>query len=337
MSNQRERAALFYIFFGPDDFSLREALKELKEGLGNEESLAINTTLFDAQQLSPNQLINVCNAVPFLGQYRLVIVEGLLGRFEQKGQPRGSGFSAEDGWQSLSDYIEQMPATTVLVLVDGKVARDNPLLKKLASKAVVKAFPPLRGANLHRWIQSRVSKAKGHMSPSAVKSLAELAGESLWILASEIEKLLLYTAGRRIEQEDVQRVVGYAREANVFSMVDAILEHRASEAMQQLHQLLQEGAIPAYLLVMITRQVRLIVQAKELSFQELQPEEIQARLGLPPNYPVNKLIRQTASYSRERLFKVYHKLLETDIAIKTGKWKDELALDLLVAELCHLS
>jgi hypothetical protein len=36
----------------------------------------------------------------------------------------------------------------------------------------------------------------------------------------------------------------------------------------------------------------------------------------------------------KRLEQVYHKLLETDLAIKRGMWKGELALDLLVAELC---
>jgi hypothetical protein len=35
-----------------------------------------------------------------------------------------------------------------------------------------------------------------------------------------------------------------------------------------------------------------------------------------------------------RLVEVYRKLLDTDIAIKTGKWKGELALELLIAEVC---
>jgi DNA polymerase III delta subunit len=35
----------------------------------------------------------------------------------------------------------------------------------------------------------------------------------------------------------------------------------------------------------------------------------------------------------DRLREVYHKLLEADIAIKTGKMDGEIALDILVAEL----
>jgi hypothetical protein len=36
----------------------------------------------------------------------------------------------------------------------------------------------------------------------------------------------------------------------------------------------------------------------------------------------------------ERLEQVYHKLLETDVSIKRGWLKGDMALDLLVAELC---
>ncbi|HJX70028.1 MAG TPA: DNA polymerase III subunit delta, partial [Dehalococcoidia bacterium] len=89
-----------------------------------------------------------------------------------------------------------------------------------------------------------------------------------------------------------------------------------------------------YLLFMLTRQLRLIVQAKELRAQGISPTKIPGELGLSPNYPIERLLRQTASYSMPRLVAVYGKLLETDIGIKTGRWKGELALDLLIAEVC---
>jgi DNA polymerase III delta subunit len=36
-----------------------------------------------------------------------------------------------------------------------------------------------------------------------------------------------------------------------------------------------------------------------------------------------------------RLKEVYHQLLETDLAIKTGRYNAELALNILIAELCQ--
>ncbi|TET37549.1 MAG: DNA polymerase III subunit delta [Dehalococcoidia bacterium] len=313
---------MVYILFGADDFSLREELEKIKEGLGDKELLAYNTTIFEGHQLKLSQLVDVCSAMPFFGSHRLVIVEGLLGRFEE-----GDG-------RSLKDVVGGMPETTVLVLIDGQVKRDNPLLKELAPQAKVKEFPLLRGAALREWIQRRVAKGSGTISTQAVRLLAALVGENLWVLASEIEKLLLYTYGRRIEEGDVREVVSYAREASVFTMVDALIEGRASTAARLLHQLLQEGATAPYLLVMITRQLRLLVQAKELSLKGVPASLIKDRLGLASDYTLTKALQQSRRYSMGRLEQVYRKLLETDLAIKRGIWKGELALDLLVAELC---
>lgn len=320
---------MLYLLFGADDFSLRGRLEELKRGWGDKESLSINTTFFEARQLTLPQLTNACDAVPFLGENRLVVVEGLLSRFE----PKTGGRYPEIGeWRALGDYAPKLPPTTQLVLIDGKITKNNPLLRRLAPISKVQEFPLLKGAKLQQWIHSQVAKRGGSISPRAVKLLTELAGENLWILSNEIEKLSLYAKGRRIEEEDVQQVTAYAREANIFAMVDAVVERRVPTAMQLLHQLLAEGMAPPYLLFMLTRQLRLMVQAKELSAQKLSSIEKQEQLGLSPSYPIDRLLRQCASYPMPRLVEVYRKLLETDIAIKTGKWKDELALDLLLAE-----
>jgi DNA polymerase-3 subunit delta len=179
-----------------------------------------------------------------------------------------------------------------------------------------------------------VTQQGGSISPQAAKLLAEFAGGNLWVLANEIEKLLLYTSGRCIERNDVEQVTSYAREANVFTLVDAISEHCAPKSRQQLHHLLAEGAAPSFLLVMLTRQFRLIIQAKELSDLSLSTLQIQKRLNLSPNYPLTKLMKQASNLSWTQLIESYQRLLETDLAIKTGKWGGELALDLLVSELC---
>lgn len=315
---------MLYILFGGDEFSLREELEKIKDGLGDRDSLASNTTVFEGHKLRLNQLMDACLAMPFLGSHRLIIVEGLLGRLEEGGEE----------WLALKEQVATMPQTTVLVLVDGQIKRGNALLRGLAPLASVKEFPLLKGAALEGWIRKRVARGGGTISPQAVRLLATQVGENLWVLASEIEKLLLYTLGRRIEEGDVRGVVSYAREASVFSMVDALVEGRASRAATLIHQLLQEGVTAPYLLVMITRQLRLLLQAKELSLKGMAVSEIKKRLGLASDYTLTKALEQSKRYSMRRLEQVYRKLLETDLSIKRGIWKGELALDLLVAELC---
>ncbi|HEX75252.1 MAG TPA: DNA polymerase III subunit delta [Dehalococcoidia bacterium] len=332
---------MFYILYGQDDFSCHQSLEEIKKGLGNSEMLAVNTNLLDSQQLRLSQLRDVCSVAPFLCPARLVIVKDLLNRFEPRprlerrvNHSRAEPNSELEEWQGLSDYVKQMPPTTVLVLIDGRISANNPLLKSLSPLAKVMTFPQLRNRELANWVQKRVKQGGGTISPGAVNLLVKLIGGELWAMSSEIDKLIVYSSGHTITEDSVRQLTSYAREANIFALVDAILEGRTKVAQQLLHQLLQEGMAPSYLLVMITRQLRLIVRAKDLS-RGLSRLEIRNRLGLTSDYSSDKALKQAKAYTLERIKRAYHRLLEADIAIKTGRYDDELALDLLVIELCQ--
>lgn len=331
---------MLYILLGQDDFSLRQSLEEIKRGMGDQTLLATNTTTLDGQQLTLNQLRTVCETVPFLAERRLVIVNGLLGRFEPKSkagrQVRTTYIvNQQNEYKLFSSCITQIPDSTTLVLIDGRIGSSNPLLREVSTKAQIKSFPLLKDAGLRQWIGLRVKREGGSISVEAVNLLAKLIGSDLWIMASEINKLVLFTSGRRIEEEDVKRLVSHAQEANVFAMVDAILEFRAGVAEQLLQRLLEGGAAPAYLLVMLSRQVRMIVRAKELRNQGKSEAEIQDRLGLTSEFALRKVLQQADRYPIRQIMGVYHKLLETDLFIKTGKYGGELALNLLIADLCQ--
>ncbi|MFH1650770.1 MAG: DNA polymerase III subunit delta [Chloroflexota bacterium] len=328
---------MLYILYGEDDFSRQQALTQIRQGIGTEDVLAANTSVLEGQQLTVDQLRAVSETVPFLAEKRLVIVNGLLGRYEppRRGAPRrkkkDAAASGEDN--ALAERLTQVPEFTVVVLADGGISERNPLLRKIADKATVRVFPLVKGARLTQWVRERVSRAGGSIAPGALDLLAKLVGSNLWTMANEIDKLLLFTEGRQIEQEDVAAVVSAAQETSVFNMVDAILESRAGAAQLLLQRMLQQGASPAYLLVMLTRQLGIIVRVREMVLQRKPRGEIQARLGLANDYVLRKALEQAERYSLARLREVYHRLLEADLAIKTGKMDGELALSLLTAQM----
>ena len=328
---------MLYILHGEDDFSITQFLGELKRGLGDPSMLATNTSTFDGQKLTLDELRGVCETVPFLAEKRLVIIQGLLGRFEARGgarRPKKEGNrGGAEGAKAFAEAMSHIPESTVVVLTDGRIKGTNPLLKLLMSQGEVRAFALLREAKLRQWIEKEVAAQGAAISPQAAELLAKLVGGNLWVMSGEITKLTLFTSGRRIEAEDINKVVSSAQEANVFVMVDAILDFKAGVAERLLEQLMGKGASSAYLLTMLTRQVRLVVQAKELRRQHKSDIEIQSRLGLAP-FPLRKTLEQAQRYPLERLKQLYNKLLQTDLYIKRGKFEGGLALNLLVAELC---
>ena len=222
-------------------------------------------------------------------------------------------------------------------MFDGKVSKSKPLLKNLAPVAQVREYVPPRGMELQNWIRSRVTGNGCEISPVALRLLTDLIGNNLWILSNEIDKLCLYAKERRIEEADVNLLVSYARESNVFAMVDAIVQRRLGMASRLKHQLQDEGSAPPYLLYMITRQFRLLIQAKMLSTQRLPMSTIGSKLGLPSGFVLEKTLEQARGYSLGRLKDTYRKLLETDLSIKTGAVDGEVALDLLITELCGVT
>ncbi len=328
---------MLHILIGEDDYSIRQALGEIKKGIGDATALMTNTTVLDGRQVTLEQLRGACETVPFLAEKRLVIVEGLFERYEpagKTGKKKSSRPSDKpEEYQAIVEAIKKLPPFTELVLLGGGVKAGNPLLRELSAVTKVKHFPRLKELQLRQWLERRVSGAGGSISTQAAALLVRFVGNDLWTMAGEVDKLTQFAAGRRIEEADVKAVVSYAQEANVFAMVDAILEFRAGVAQELLQQLFRQGAAPAQLLTMLARQVRIIFQVKEMRDRGKARGEIQSRLGLTSDFLLRKAWDQADKYSLARLREVFHKLLEADLSIKTGKLDGEIALDILVAEL----
>ena len=327
---------MFYLFHGEDEFSRSETLAALKEKMGDPGLAELNITVFDGSKVTLSELQHVCDSVPFLAERRLVIVEGLLAHLEPKGRGEKRSTWQKEYLEGLTQYLQHLPETTRLVFVEGKsIGKDNPVHRLALAKECgrVKEFKPPQEKELNRWIGERVKKKGGQIEPAAVVQLAAFVGNDLRLLDQEVEKLVVYVSGARpITEEDIRLLVSYVQEANIFEMVDALGQRNAQRAAKFLHQLLDDGEHPLALLGMIVRQFRILIQVKELTERGLSQQKMASQLRLHP-FVVKKAVRQAMNFSMEQLEAIYRKLLETDVAIKTGQMDEVLALDMLVVGL----
>jgi DNA polymerase-3 subunit delta len=344
MAMQRE-AKMIYVFWGKDEFSIEEAVQKIKNSLGEISLLSTNMNLLDGQKLTLNELKAVGEAMPFLADRRLVIVRGLLERFELKdklGRPiknNGSGAKQSES-QLLADCIRGFPDSTILVLIDviepkKNSLQNNPLFQAIAGEAEIRSFPVMQGSQLSQWIESRVNQSGGSISHQATNVLIGVIGGDLHTMSNEIDKLVAFTGGRLIEEKDIRAVVSASQEADIFAMVDAIMDRKAGAAEQILQKLLQNGRVPQEILALLARQVQMLVQIKDLKSQKKPAFEIQSRLGIKSPFAWNKMSARAGKYTLDSLKEIYRSLLETDLAIKTGKFDGDLALNILVADLCE--
>lgn len=333
---------MLYIFHGEDDFTRKEAVNRVVQGLGPPEALATNTSKLDGSDLTFDQLISVIHAMPFLADHRLVIVQGLLSKSNPPDRQRGGGSgtsrrrkSSKEGskWDQLPDAVRSMPPSTALIFEDGPLHRDNPLLKALAMDAQVQAFEPLRGARLQRWVRQRVADSGGQISEKAVSLLAASFDGSLWGLAGDIEKLTLYAAGRAIDAPEVEKLVAGTQDSNIFALVDAVVSGNRTKAFRQLSALFADGVSAFHILTMIGRQVRMMALAIDLQARRVPSSEFPRHLGTSSRFAIEKVMEQASGTTLPAVTRAYEVVLETDLKLKSTDLPEDVALEMLVGEL----
>ena len=340
---------MLHVIFGDDEFRASEALRALKIGIDTDGSLATNTSVLPARGLTPQTLIQHAAAMPFLSPCRLVVVEGLLTLL---GGRRG----VAETWQQLIDFIPTMPESNHLVLLEPPPKRDDrgrsersaggsPLL------AALRAFPNVtvtelnelktwsRGgpSDLVKWLQDRAVQRGISIEHRAIEALTGLVGANLRTLAGELDKLAMYAGARAITVDDVRLLTPQAREEKIFDLVDAVVEGRPADALRLLRRMREDGSESAlHLLAMIARQLRMMVRAAELIEVRAAPEAIAAATGAR-GFPLEKLTRQARAAGRGAAEASLRAVEHSDHSVKTGRLKDDLALDLLVVRLADLA
>jgi DNA polymerase-3 subunit delta len=333
---------VLHLWYGPDSFSRAEAVGALTRELDVDGMLATNTTRFDGRNVQPDELLAACDTVPFLAAARLVIVDGLLSAQEGRrrtgrgSRARGGRQGDESPWSALVEYVPRMPPSTHLLLLDGEVRADHPLLAALRPLGDVRPFARLERDALERWIGTRVKERGAAIMPRAVAVLAESVGADLWQLNNEIEKLALYAGDRPIDVSDVRLLVAAEASGGVFQLVDAVMAGNGAEALRLTRLLLDGGAAGPYLLTMLARQFRQFLLLRDMHVHGVPRAEMARRLELRSDYLLGRLLEQARRYPEARLVAGYERILEADLSTKRGQQDEDSAVELLVAEVAGL-
>ena len=98
-------------------------------------------------------------------------------------------------------------------------------------------------------------------------------------------------------------------------------------------ELLKQGEKEFMIAYMLARQFRLILETKLLTAkgytQGQLPQILQAK-----SFVISKALKQGRKFSIEKLAQIMSKLLDLDVAIKTGKGNPKLLLETTIADLC---
>ena len=321
---------MIYLFYGDDELSILEAMQDLIQNVGTNDLRDYNVIRLDKQSTTPEKLISSVSAVPFLSERRLIIVTDFFSK------TKGKLKAADKGWSNIKQIVGDMPSTNDLLFRETQDAyKSNSLFNQISEMISVREFSMPRGEAINSWIQKRVRGKGGDIDNTAVARLAYFLGSDTLALDAEIEKLILYASGRQINSNDIELVATNNHQDSIFKAVDMALNGNAN-AMRSVKTILNGSESPGYILAMIHRQVRLLIIAKMSHGENVSHNDLSKQLNLR-GYALGKLLEEVNRHSLSKLMSAHSLLVKTDEKIKLGKFKDMLALEMLLAELALLN
>jgi DNA polymerase-3 subunit delta len=330
-------APVVYLLHGDDEYAISQYIAAMLAKLGDTSLADLNTTRVDGRTASYQELETAVSTLPFMGKRRLVLLSNPLAFLNNA--------TAQERFVSL---LPRIPAEVALVLFeprfftnkkdkkDKKYKWLEDLPKKHGERIYLKEFPQPRGREMVKRIQELAKKEGGQISYQAAGLLGSLVGENSRMAQQEIHKLLAYVNYQRaIEEEDVHTLTADVGQGNIFAMVDAIGERNGRRSLQMLHRLLlEQDALSIF--GMVVRQFRLLLLAREILDQGGQLKDVIRELEVHPYkmppFVGKNVVGQVRAFSMQDLEVIYHRLLNLDIAIKSGELDSVLALDTFIAE-----
>lgn len=339
---------MILFLYGEDTFRSRQKLNELKEKFKKDvDPTGDSLSVLSGADLTVDELNKASSSVSLFSKRRMIVIDNL---FENKSQAI---------FEAVLDYLKnKLSADNILVFRDEisglklpkykdklfKFLKNPKLQKNKEAKFFVQEFKLLSNTEVTNWTKKETEKRGGRITHQAAATLASLLGSDLWRISSEIDKLVNFKLGKKtvslvdggapvqIETEDVQEMVRGNFDENIFALTDAIGANNKGLSVRLFEEQLEAGLNGTYLMTMIIRQFKLILQIKAALEEGMSQRKISTLLKMHP-FVVQKGITQARNFSMIILKKILAHLLEIDKKIKTGKSDLKTEINLLLAKI----
>jgi DNA polymerase III subunit delta len=292
-----------YVLCGDEAFLKRQALLAIRaRALGADaDDQALSVQAGDVATFA--QVFDELETLPFFFPRRLVVVDNA--------DPFVTRYRAE-----LERKVGDLPATGTLVL-DVKTWPANTRLAKLVAESATIVCKAPKPAALPAWCSEWVHARHGKQIASrAAALLVELIGPEMGQLDQELIKLSAGIGTRsRIEEDDVDRLVGSSRAESVWKIMDAVSAGNTKEALKLLHRLFDQGDVPLMILGAIGFQLRKVAQAYRLTGQGLSTTEALQQAGVAP-FNMRGAEQQMRHLGRRRLDRLYEWLVQINMDLR---------------------
>ena len=275
----------------------------------------MNLAEYAGKGIDEKEVRESADTLPFFADYHLVILEN-TGWFKNATE--------------FVEYIPQIPDTAVLVFVETEVDKRSRMFKSVKEHGYICELNGMAEKDLRLWIGSLLKKEGRSITESTANFLLEQVGTDMGKLQCEIEKLICYTIGREsITTEDIQAICSQQIVGKIFIMTEAMAQGKKKEALELYYDLISLQERPLGILYMIQRQFHFLLIVKEMRKNGSDKSSIASAIAIPP-FAVQKYMNQADRFQTEELKRLLDYSLTLEEDVKTGRLKEQLAVELLL-------
>lgn len=296
--------ASLYLFHGEEDFFVEEAVDRVVDAVLKGQDRSFNLDVLSAGEVDPREIVARASAFPMMADRRVVVV-------------RDAEKFADKEIELMLRYVEHPSPTTCFIVAASKADMRRKLFLALKKKGMAIEFRPLRDDRLPGWIEQRVRRRKGTITPDAAKLLSTYVGSSLRDLENELEKLFLYMGGRTaITADDVATVVGITREFSVFELQKAIGEKNIQRSAMILERMIDAGEQAPRLISFLTGYFATLWRLHDLRRRGADDRSVAGELKINP-YFLKEYLDALRRFSASDVESAFAYLVDADEATKS--------------------
>ena len=311
------------LLHGANEFLISKKILEIRNYIEPVDLMDVNFVQIDAKSSSLDEIINVCSTIPFMTNYRVVLVNFLSDLIKS---------DKSYDWENLSVQIDNFPESTFVIFRENELKKTDSIFKFLSDSVIKTNFENFKYRELLEWAKSRFDDLGVFIDSKALSLLIESVGTDLRLLDSEIQKLSMYKPSEMITDKDVGDLVAYVKEQSIFKLVDFVIDGNVNHSLKLIRSLIDSGQSFTFIKRMIERQIRLVLMVKSLKSQGFNSAQIGPKVSLF-GYPLQKTLELEARLTEFRLIDMYQMILDSEIRERKGEMSEELSFEMLIYEL----
>ncbi len=317
---------------GADTFRSRRFRRELQEKFQKDiDPNSVSLSVIEGQTANLSDVAEKLGSGSLFVKKRMVVIENV---FKNK---------KEKIFTELAEYIKKLPTKdsgndNVIIFHDDNLT-DKPLktsAKKLFSLLLKQdynqEFKNLEGNQILSFIKKEAENLGKKITAPAASELVSRTGGDLWLISGSVKKIAFSCQEEAIAIEHVKDMVAGSFDENIFGLTDALSTKNIKLAVRLLEEQYGAGLEEEYILTMLIRQFKILLQIKSALENNLPPSSIATELKIHP-YAAKKGISQVSNFNIPTLTSCLNNLIKIDWKNKTGQSNIRTELTLFLSSL----